>query len=292
MEMSISTLNSYEFIDLHYHAAPDLYDRRMDAINAARSYKELGGAVALRSHLGATSIHATLCQKNSLPAFATLSLNNANGGNNYKSILNALSNYQTEITYNLIVDFATIKPTKHTSLLSRKLCNPESSKSLLQPLSLLTTTGKLKRNVLDVMKLAKDHPIVLSSGHSSKEEIFALIDACIKLNIRKFILNQPANPQTGLTAEELVTLSKHNFLWIEQTALTLLLKYQSYEDCSIVLNEIPNAFWSSDLGQTTQPDIKEWRSLTKTLFKKFNITPTRANEICKRNPEILLSPSL
>jgi len=90
-----------------------------------------------------------------------------------------------------------------------------------------------------------------------------LIDAAKSQGLPRLMLNQPANPMTGLDAADLKALAGESWLFIEQTALTYLLGYQSWDDFAAVLKEVPNVVYSSDLGQTTQIDLDEWRSASR-----------------------------
>ena len=61
-----------KFFDIHYHASPDLYKRRYNATEVAKKYKSLQGAVVLKSHLGTTSVQASLLQKEGLPCVSLI----------------------------------------------------------------------------------------------------------------------------------------------------------------------------------------------------------------------------
>ncbi|TAK75003.1 MAG: hypothetical protein EPO11_06140, partial [Gammaproteobacteria bacterium] len=90
----VFSLDQADFIDIHYHANPDLYKRRYSAIEAGKLYQYQKGAVVLKSHLGATSIHASLAQQEGLPVFPSIVLNAISGGIHYRSVLQALCEYQ------------------------------------------------------------------------------------------------------------------------------------------------------------------------------------------------------
>lgn len=285
--MTIS-FGSFDFIDIHYHADPDLYQRRYNVIEAGKRYQKLNGAVVLKSHLGATTVQATIAQQEGLPVFPSIALNKIVGGIHYRPIIRALSEYQPTIPSKLIVDLPTITGRKHQSALSRQMKYPQLSETLCQHESIFDSNGKLKKTLIDILKLTRDYPIILSTGHASKEEVFSLIEACEKWNVPNLLLNQPANPLTGLKAADLFHLARYSFIWIEQTALTFLLSYQDEHDYSTVLKEVPKVIYSSDLGQTSQMDIEKWVQVSQQWFSQFNISTTRKAEVCLINPSLLL----
>jgi len=281
-------MQALKFIDIHYHATPDLYLRRHQALDAGRRYKQLKGGVVLKSHLGGTSVQATLAQREGLPVFPSIVLNSICGGINYKVIIHALAEYDPVFPSKLLVHFPTITGRHHNSRLKRELSKSAINSDAFIPETIFNDSGKIRNEVIDVIKLSKDYPVVLSSGHASKEEVYALIDICQKYNVNALLLNQPANPLTDLKAEELASLNRCSFIWIEQTALTFLLGYQNESDFNAVLKNIKNTIYSSDLGQPTQLGIKEWYNWSESWFTKFNINTKRKDEICLKNPVMLL----
>jgi hypothetical protein len=283
-----SKVDDYQFIDIHYHAAPDLYMRRLSAIEAGFCYQAHKGAVVLKSHLGATSVQATLAQSQGLPVFPSLVLNHIAGGINYRVIMRALAEYQSSLTAKMIVHFPTITGRQYQSKLSRQLSHENLSQHTLVAETLFNDSKTLRKEVLDILKMAGDYPIVLSTGHASKEEIYSLIDACLKYGVSDLLLNQPANPLTGLDAKALRELAQQDFIWIEQTALTYLLGHQTKENFAEVLSSLPRVIYSSDLGQTSQIDVSAWLGESKKLFDEFKLTAERKEELWRANAWKLL----
>lgn len=279
------SFKNFKLLDIHYHSNPDLYIRRYDPIQIGKMYKNIDGGVVLKSHIGSTAIQATIAQSLGLPVFPSLVLNKVVGGINYRPIIRELAAYQPILPSNMIVHLPTITGRKHSSKLLRNFKNSLLKEFLCEPETIFNDEGKLNSNLIDILKMTRDYPMVLSTGHSSKEETYSLIEACNKYNVPALILNQPANPLTGLSAFDLMEIIKENpFIWTEQTALTVLLKYQSKHDFSKVLSELPRVIYSSDLGQTSQIDLNDWITLSNQWFLEFNISDQRKKEICLDNP--------
>jgi Family of unknown function (DUF6282) len=284
----IKGFEQIQFIDIHYHANPDLYTRRLNGIEAGLQYKKHQGACVLKSHLGATSIQSSLANAQGLAVFPSLTLNAIAGGINYRVILQALAEYSPQST-KLIVDFPTITGRKHHSKLQRTLTNEKLKKTTLQAETLFNDKKRLKPQVLDILKMQLDYPIVVSTGHASKEEVYALVDACIQHHIPSLLLNQPANPLSGFSAKELETLCHNEFIWFEQTILTYLLAYQNFEDISYVLNHIPRVIYSSDLGQKSQMTIDSWLDYSDKLFQAIKLPRSRKKQLIYDNPRKLIA---
>jgi hypothetical protein len=278
----------YQFVDVHFHASPDMYSRKLTAFAAGEIYRTFDAAVVLKSHLGSTGVHATLAQDMGLPVLPSVVLNKCNGGIDYRVILRALAEYQGSLQAKMIVDFPTITGRVFSSKLSRKWVHPNLQQDVCVPETLFNEHGQLKSSALDVLKMASDYPIVISSGHASKQEVLTLVDACVQHNVPSLLLNQPAHPLTGLTAAELKDLLQYRFIWVEQTALTFLIGHQEKEDFRQVLTHLPRVIYSSDLGQTTQMGVAEWVQFSENIFDEFNLSEFRRQEIWAKNPMALL----
>ncbi len=248
----------------------------------------MNSGVVLKSHLGSTAAQATLAQQHGLPVFASVALNQFTGGIDYRVVLRALAEYQPILPAKLIVDLPTLTGRHQQSKLSRNFSVGPLKEVALEPTTVFNAEKKLKPEVIDLIKFARDYPVVLSTGHASKEEVYALAEACDKYKLDALLLNQPANPLTGLTAKDLASLANHSFIWIEQTALTYLLGYQNDSDFQKVLTLPKRVVYSSDLGQTSQMDILGWQVTSMNWFTEFNLSEKRKKEICLTNPAQLL----
>lgn len=280
--------NQFKFIDIHYHANPDLYKRRHYVLEVGREYQRQNGAVVLKSHLGSTAIQATIAQQEGLPVFPSIVLNHIAGGINYRPVLQALAEYQPIIPSRLIVHLPTITGRKHQSTLIREKKYPELGEKLCQSETIFNSQGQLRTEVIDLLKLSRDYPILLSTGHASREEAYALAEACQQWNASNLLLNQPAHPLMGLNAAALLEITQYPFVWVEQTSLTYLLSYQTESDFCEVLKNVPRVIYSSDLGQVSQMNIKEWLEISEKWFSKFNVSSARKDELCLINPAQLL----
>lgn len=268
-------MKDFDFIDLHYHANPDLYIRQHNIDEAVAEYKKLKGLVLLQNHLGYAG------NSNSLKSFI---LNYAAGGINYKNIEKTLHLHNKDKLGKLLVLFPTITGRKHRSKLKRNLSEEKLLKTAFTPKT-VSENGKLLQKTKDVLGFAKNNQIVLATGHASKEEVYLLAEEAYKIGLDKLLITQASNPMTGILGEEMLQLSKSfDFLWFEQTSLTILLQYESFENFEFVAKNIEKLIYSSDLGQDSQIGIKEWLELSKSWFAKMNLSDERIKNITYINP--------
>lgn len=270
-------INTYQFIDIHYHVNPDLYTRRYNSIQAGELYKNCKGAVILKSHLGSTVQSAVVAQDLGLPVFPSVVLNNINGGVSTKSIQHALAEYKSNVKLRLLVHLPTITGNvSHKPKVKRDFYN-NYSESVKLP-EIISYKNRIKANVIDILKFAKDYPIVISTGHSSYDEVMLLLEWCDTIGLDRILLNQPDNPMVGFNYNQLKGIASSN-IWIEQTALTYKLGYQSWSNFSSVLTELPNVIYSSDYGQLSQVNIYTWLQESKDWFREIKLGAKRIRNI-------------
>ncbi|WP_248797771.1 DUF6282 family protein [Pseudomonas sp. MWU13-2105] len=276
------------FIDVHYHAGPDAYLRRHSALQAGSHYAAQEGWVVLKNHLGCTAAQAWEAREQGLPVSGSIVLNEIAGGLDWRVVERSLCQHGA-LDLRFIVHLPTVTGRSHTSRLARTLSHPILSERPVQPLTVSDDSGQLSAATLDLLRMSRDYPVVISSGHANRQEVLRLVDAAERLQVPRLMLNQPANPLTGMSAADLRALGDLPWLYIEQTALTYLLGYQDEEDFAQVLRDLPRVVYSSDLGQTSQPDIRQWRDLSRQWFQAFALGPERIAAISHAWPLQMLS---
>ncbi|HEX2581985.1 MAG TPA: DUF6282 family protein [Dongiaceae bacterium] len=282
-----------DFLDVHYHANPDLYLRRYDALEIGEIYGAHGGAVVLKNHLGGASEVAAMARSRGCHVFGSVVLNDIAGGITLKTVKQQLCYHGDDPDRNgrMLVHLPTNVPHAHKSVLARQYYNSHVSAWATQPTCICDAAGRLLPEILALFDFAQENPIVISTGHASRREVDMLIEiaACRSHPVR-LMLNQPANPITGMTAQDLLALAREDWLFIEQTSLTVLLGYQDEEDFYDVLREVPNLIYSSDLGQTSQMLPAEWIAWSNRHFEAAGLSPERRAEIRLETPLRMLAP--
>ncbi|KPW36529.1 Uncharacterized protein ALO87_04394 [Pseudomonas syringae pv. apii] len=279
---------STRFIDVHYHANPDAFIRRHGAMEAGRCYAKAQGRVVLKNHLGCTAAQAWEARQEGFPVSGSLVLNEIAGGVDHRVVERSLC-LRGDESERFIVHFPTVTGRKHISTLVRSPGHPILQSKPIQPARVTSQNGRLTPQALDILKMACDYPLVISTGHADAHEVRLLVDEAIRMGVPRLMLNQPANPLTGLKAEDFAAWGREPNIFIEQTALTYLLGYQDKQDFSAVLSEVANVVYSSDLGQTSQVDVSQWLSLSEGWFEAFGLSQARRREVTLSNPRRMLA---
>lgn len=276
------------FVDVHYHAGPDAYVRRHTAASAGALYRDLGGWVVLKNHLGCTAAQAWEARQDGLPVSGSIVLNDIAGGIDPRAVRRAVVQQGEDSGLRLIAHLPTVTGRTHRSRLKRSASHPALEREPLRPLTVAEDGGPLRPEVRELMRAARDLPVVISTGHADGREVRLLVDEAVRLGVR-LMLNQPANPMTGLTCTDLLEVAAAEEVWTEQTALTRLLGYQDRADFDAVLARVPRTVYSSDLGQTSQMDIDEWDRVNRTWFAEAGLGADRIDEVARAAPLAMLA---
>ncbi|MEV6028694.1 DUF6282 family protein [Streptomyces sp. NPDC052036] len=276
------------FIDVHYHVGPDAYVRRHTATTAGAIYVTHGGWVVLKNHLGSTAAQAWEARRQGLPVSGSIVLNDMAGGFDLRAVEQAVIQHGDDSGLRLIVHLPTVTGRSHRSRLARTPSHPLLADGQ-RPLTVTGSDGVLRRDVRELLRAARDLPVVISTGHADGQEVRLLVDEAVRLDLPRLMLNQPANPMTGLTCRDLTEVAAAEQVWTEQTALTRLLEYQDRSDFADVLSLLPRVVYSSDLGQTSQMDIEPWLEWSRRRFQESGLTPERITEITHTGPLQMLT---
>ncbi|WP_256252055.1 DUF6282 family protein [Streptomyces sp. yr375] len=277
------------FIDVHYHVGPDAYVRRHTAASAGARYAQLGGWVVLKNHLGSTAAQAWEARQQGRPVSGSIVLNDIAGGLDPRVVRQAVVQHGEDSGLRLVVHLPTVTGRAHTSRLARTPAHPLLARDGLRPLTVTEEGGPLRPEVRELLHMARDLPIVISTGHADGREVRLLVEEAVRLDVPRLMLNQPANPLTGLTCSDLLDIAQAEQVYTEQTALTYLLDYQDEADFSAVLARVPRVVYSSDLGQTSQMDIGSWVASSQTWFTEAALPEARITEITRDAPLRMLS---
>lgn len=287
--MTAATAGQAAFVDVHYHVGPDAYVRRHTAATAGDQYARLGGWVVLKNHLGSTAAQAWEARQQGLPVSGSIVLNDIAGGLDTRAVEQAVVQHGEDSGLRLIVHLPTVTGRTHTSRLSRTPAHPLLARDGLRPLTVTDGDGALKAEAREILRMARDLPIVISTGHADGREVALLVEEAVRLDVPRLMLNQPANPMTGLSCADLLDIASAEQVYAEQTALTYLLGYQDWDDFAAVLAKVPRALYSSDLGQTSQMDIGEWTTHSRDWFEKAGLDEGRITEVVRDAPLRMLS---
>jgi hypothetical protein len=272
-------------IEFHFHPAPDgATPRKVDAFEALREAKSAGmRAMVLKDKSCGTGAIAQLANKyaGGATAVGALTLDKSIGGLNPEAveIEAALGSKVVWMpTYSAQND-----PTKKKTEQGVKRYN----------LTIFDGNGALLPEVTEIIEIVKNHDMVLATGHLSKKETFALIEAAARRGLKKMTVTHPLtiNVNTRLTVEEQIALSQMG-AYMEHTWVATMPKHDHlpFSDYTVAIRSVGVAkcLVATDFGQVHNPAPLEGFRLMLASLLQEGFSAEELAIMVKDNPAKLL----
>jgi hypothetical protein len=276
-------------IDMHVHIGPESrLNRKQDSLQLAHTAWEYGmQAIVLKNREYGTVALARLVQ-GLVPQVKTLgsfTMDNEAGGLNSGAVL-AWVKMGAKVIW---MPTATAANSKGKVKRSRGLDLPGEAQTILD------AKGKLLPVVQEILQIIKDNDVVLGTGHLSPEEHFVLVEAAIKMGIKKVVLTHVQQEQLMdriLTNDEIVNLTKmgayaeYSF-WTCQNNINSTDPKILADSMKIVGPE--HCIMSTDFGQADNPPAPEGMKIFITAMLENGISEKEIEIMAKQNPARLLN---
>jgi len=180
-------------IDMHAHADPDGFPRKIDAIDLARLAKQRGmRAIVLKNHYEPTASLAYIIRKEvpGIEVFGGISLDLTVGGVNPAAV-----EWMTKVKggYGRVVWLPTFDSEAQVKLSKQQ-----------RPFAPVVRNGKVVPEVAQVIAIAARNNLVLETGHSSGSEDLVIIQEAKRQGVQRVMVTHAlTNPGGPLTLSEI-----------------------------------------------------------------------------------------
>jgi hypothetical protein len=268
-------------IDMHVHHSPDAYiERNVDAFQAA-AMAEVAGmrAIVLKNHDYPTAPLAIIAgqQYKKITVIGSLCLDFGVGGLN-----------PAAVEVSALLGCRMVWMPTFSAAFDMKKRNIEPG-----GINIVGEQGNILPVVTDILKIIKQHDMVLASGHISFEEINALVDEARRLGIDKIVITHALEPRFGATLSiEQQKQMVAKGAYIEHTYLSALptgggIGLESLVDAIKVLGT-GHCILSTDLGQKENPPPAEGLRIAIAALLDLGLEEDDLTAILKTNPARLL----
>ncbi|MCI8291974.1 MAG: hypothetical protein HFH53_00355 [Hespellia sp.] len=269
-------------IDMHVHCAPDpAWDRRMNTREIAQA-AEAGGmrATVVKSFYYPTTTEALLVNQmmEHTKVFGSVTIGySTTGGLEY-----AAQTVENHAKLGCKVVWFPAFDARHC----RKGIGQDGG------IVILDEMGKLKKEALDVLDIAKQYDMVVCKGHMSYLETEALFTAAVQKGITKMVNTHPLSDSWGLfTKEEIRRLSDIG-AYTELVFGNLMPRLGSMDPADYVdlVRELgaEHMIMSTDLAQCMDPTPAEGMRFFIGTMLQFGCTEEEVEWMVKKNPAKLL----
>ena len=290
-------------VDLHVHVEPDIVERRIDDIDLARRFQEVGLAgVVLKSHYVPTAERAAVVRK-TVPGVAVLgsiTLNSSVGGMNALAVEIAARGGARVVwlpsvdAENETAGHTMPKPGQNLPAWAKMQHELRAQGLDISPVPVVDRDGKILPATRAVLERVAAHRMVLATGHLGRDEIFAVVNAARGMGIEHVIVTHPEFPSQALSEEDQVELaSKGAFL--ERCFTTPHTNKVAWEVWLARTRRVgpERCVLSSDLGQVENPNVEDGLPLMADRLLAAGFTEHEVLTMAVTNTRLLagLEPS-
>ncbi len=259
--------------DTHMHISPDVVERKIDDLSLARRFQELGMAgFVLKSHYGSTAERAAVVSAAvpGIHALGAIALNRAVGGINPLAV--EIAAREGARTVWLPTVDSVNESHEREGVGGGQVKVPVWVKLQLElreqgieipPVPVLDERdGTVLPELREVLGVIARHEMLLATGHLSRDEIFAVVDAALEEGIRDIVVTHPEFPSQDLSVEDQKALAEKGAL-LERCFTTPHTGKVSWERWIENIRAVGPEYsvLSTDLGQVFNPPVEDGMAL-------------------------------
>jgi hypothetical protein len=264
--------------DPYVHVAPDFAARRVSDLELAERCRELGLAgFGLMSHYTATHERAAVVNAavGATVARGSIVLNDAVGGLNATAVEVAARQGVRFVWLPTVSAEGEVAKVEQAAAdgnvpvwvrFEREL---REAGATPRAVAVLDDEGAPRPELLAVLGIVARHGLVLATGHLSRTEVFAVVDAAVAAGVETIVVTNPEFPSHRLSPEDQVELAGRGALF--QRALTTPYTGKcTWDDVFAATRAVgaEHTVWGSDLGQVFNPPVEDGPALMADAFLK------------------------
>lgn len=257
--------------DTHMHVSPDVVERKIDDISLARRFAELGMAgFVLKSHYGSTAERAAVVRAAvpGIQALGAIALNRAVGGINPLAVEIA-AREGARTVWLPTVDSVNeshereAPPGAKVPVWVKLQLELREQGIEIPPVPVVDERdGTVLPELREVLGVIARHGMLLATGHLSRDEIFAVVDAALEEGVRDIVITHPEFPSQDLSVEDQRALAEKGTL-LERcftTPHTGKVSWERWIENTRAAGP-EHSVLSTDLGQVFNPPVEDGMAL-------------------------------
>ena len=295
-------------IDCHVHVGPELLARRYDVIALGDEAAAAGFGAVLKHHSIATAPLAALARARGVLMAGGVVLNQGVGGFNPAAVdalveaNKAAPGSRAADAIRAVVWMPTVHAESHLRHNARRDFVPawgvDPARCREFPpgggLSIWEggpdEPGPIRPEVRAVLERVAAHDLVLATGHLSRGEVLALVDAAVAMGIRRIVVTHAFYQATRLTIDDQVRLASHPGVCVEYCWSNVQLDHIPIDRYVDAIRAVApgHAVLSSDLGQPSTETVAEGLGMFHDSLVARGIPEDHVAEMMIENPYALL----
>jgi hypothetical protein len=286
--------------DPHVHIAPDVMERRIDDLELARRFRSWGLAgFVLKSHYVPTAERASVVRTAvpGIDAVGAITLNASVGGLNPIAVEIAARGgarwvwLPTVDCRNQRESRAADPPGAKPPMWARLQQDLQEEGIASPPIDVVDGDGKVTGELRDVLKMVAKHDLVLATGHLSRDEIFAVVDAAVAAGVRRVVVTHPEFTSQRISPDDQRELGARG-AYLERCFTTPHTGKCTWESMFAGVRAATPAqsFFASDLGQPFNPPVEDGLALMADTFLGAGFSEDDVHTMAVTNTTTLAAP--
>jgi len=265
-------------IDLHFHAGPDIRERKLTYLEAAHQAKEAGmKAILIKSHSAITADIASLIQPlvRDILIFGGIALNYPLGGLNPVAVETAIKLGAKQIWMPTI-----------------SAANQYRYEGKKGGISIVTREGRLKKEVKEILEIISQQDVILSTGHLSQKEMSVLLKGARAKKVKKILITHPDHHYITMPLKVQKELAGKGFFFDRcfPTPRTCILDMEGMAQ-RIREVGVASTILTSDFGQPENPFPVEGLKIYIQQLIRLGFSNQEIDQMVRINPGNLLNIS-
>jgi hypothetical protein len=257
--------------DTHMHISPDVVERKIDDITLARKFADLGMAgFVLKSHYASTAERASVVRA-AVPethVLGAIALNRAVGGINPLAVEIAAREGARTVWLPTVDSInesheREAAPGAKVPVWVKLQLDLREQGIEIPPVPVVDEhDGTVLPELREVLGMIARHNMLLATGHLSRDEIFAVVDAALEEGVRDIVITHPEFPSQDLSVEDQKALAEKGAL-LERCFTTPHTGKVTWERWieNIRATGPEYSVLSTDLGQVFNPAVEDGMAL-------------------------------
>jgi hypothetical protein len=256
--------------DIHVHVAPDVIRRRIDDLELAARFRQVGLAgFVLKSHYVPTAERAAVVRKAvpGVDVVGSITLNGAVGGINPAAVEIA-GREGARVVWLPTVDSRNQRESRAADPPGAKppmwarLQDELRARGIVPPVVAVVGDGIVREELRQVFEVMAGYELVLATGHLSEAEILQVVPAAIATGVRQVVITHPEFTSQRLSIPTQRELAGQGAL-LERCFTTPHTGKVSWTELigAIRAVGVAHSVLSSDLGQPFNPPVEDGLAL-------------------------------
>jgi hypothetical protein len=286
--------------DTHVHIAPDVMERRIDDLDLARRFAEVGLAgFVIKSHYVTTAERAAVVRKAvpGVDVLGAITLNGSMGGMNPAAVEIA-GRLGARVVWMPTVDSrnqrgstATDLPGSTPAMWGALQADLHAQGIVPDVVEVVSADGAVLEQVRKVLRVIARHDLVLATGHLSGAEILAVVRAARAEGCRRIVVTHPEFTSQRLDVESQRELAAEGAL-LERCFTTPYTGKVAWEDLFANIRAVgpEHSVISSDLGQPFNPPVEDGIALFADRLLTAGFSADEVHAMAVTNSAFLAAP--